>query len=343
MIIFQLIHKLKRAVKTTTGRLLFTVLIVFIIGVFGIHIFEGQRDEFSSLENKVWWFVVTMTTVGYGDLYPVTTGGRILTMILMIVGISVLGVVLGHIASTIVEIKRKENLGLKSLDTLKNHTIICGWNSKIQDMLMDFHHDFPEKEVVIITNQIHEKPPFFGKKDFFVKGDPARNADLEKAGIKNAENIIVLSDRNQNNPDMATVLSVLSIKKLNPKILATVELNDNENLEYIQDAGADNIISIGDLSSKLFIQEIMDAGITNLVNELLSSRYGNQIIKNSINSNFFNEAKYKNFKELVHFYKKNYNVIVFAAEKENEIKVNPENDYILDKNSKIFYIGEKRI
>lgn len=69
----------------------------------GIHFFENQAqpEEFSSLFSSLWWAVVTLTTVGYGDVYPVTLGGRIFTFFLLMVGIGTIAVPSGIVASAL--------------------------------------------------------------------------------------------------------------------------------------------------------------------------------------------------------------------------------------------------
>ena len=69
----------------------------------GIHFFENQAqpDEFSSLFSSLWWAVVTLTTVGYGDVYPVTLGGRIFTFFLLLIGLGTIAVPSGIVASAL--------------------------------------------------------------------------------------------------------------------------------------------------------------------------------------------------------------------------------------------------
>jgi len=83
--------------------LLFLVATVFVIYVaaVGIYYFEhdAQPESFSSVFHSLWWAVTTLTTVGYGDMYPVTLGGRFFTFIVLIVGLSLVAIPAGLIAS----------------------------------------------------------------------------------------------------------------------------------------------------------------------------------------------------------------------------------------------------
>ncbi len=69
----------------------------------GIYYFENavQPEEFSSIFDGLWWAVATLTTVGYGDVYPITTGGKIFTFIILLVGLGIVAVPTGIIASAL--------------------------------------------------------------------------------------------------------------------------------------------------------------------------------------------------------------------------------------------------
>ncbi len=76
-----------------------TTLLVVLLGGFFFYIFELGRNEFvETFFDAVWWSVVTLTSLGYGDIYPVTTEGRIVGMILMFFGVILIGVIAGTVS-----------------------------------------------------------------------------------------------------------------------------------------------------------------------------------------------------------------------------------------------------
>ncbi len=79
------------------------MLIVLYIAAAGIWYFEhtAQPDHFKSILHSMWWAIVTLTTVGYGDVYPITAGGRIFTFILLIIGLGIVAVPTGLLASAL--------------------------------------------------------------------------------------------------------------------------------------------------------------------------------------------------------------------------------------------------
>ena len=80
---------------------LFATLVLLYIAAMGIYHFESeaQPEKFDSVFHSLWWAVVTLTTVGYGDAYPVTVGGRIFTFIVLLLGMGVVAVPAGLVAS----------------------------------------------------------------------------------------------------------------------------------------------------------------------------------------------------------------------------------------------------
>ena len=79
-----------------------TILLLFLAAV-GIYHFEHdvQPDTFASVFHSLWWAVSTLTTVGYGDVYPVTAGGKVFTFIVLLIGLGVVSVPAGLVASAL--------------------------------------------------------------------------------------------------------------------------------------------------------------------------------------------------------------------------------------------------
>ncbi len=86
-----------------------TLLLLFLSAV-GIYYFENeaQPEQFSSIFHSLWWAVATLTTVGYGDVYPVTAGGRVFTFFILMVGLGIVAVPTGLLASALSEARHVE-------------------------------------------------------------------------------------------------------------------------------------------------------------------------------------------------------------------------------------------
>lgn len=107
------IHRLHRAVALVKEELaLFLVITAMLLylSAAGIYFFENplQPEVFSSVFDGLWWAIATLTTVGYGDVYPVTAGGKIFTFIVLILGLGVVAVPTGLLASALSEVNKSE-------------------------------------------------------------------------------------------------------------------------------------------------------------------------------------------------------------------------------------------
>lgn len=84
-----------------------TSIILFIAAV-GIYLFENeaQPDKFTSVFHSLWWAVATLTTVGYGDVYPITPGGKVFTFLILLIGLGVVSVPAGLVASALAKARQ---------------------------------------------------------------------------------------------------------------------------------------------------------------------------------------------------------------------------------------------
>jgi voltage-gated potassium channel len=107
------IERLRRAFLFVKEELLLffgaTALVVFLSSV-GIYYFEhdAQPEKFASVFHCMWWAIVTFTTVGYGDVYPITVGGRIFTAVILLLGLGIVAVPTGLLASALTETRSQE-------------------------------------------------------------------------------------------------------------------------------------------------------------------------------------------------------------------------------------------
>lgn len=87
-----------------------TTIVIYLTGV-GIYHFENaaQPEAFSSIFHSIWWAVITLTTVGYGDVYPITAGGKTFTVFILFIGLGIVSVPAGILSSALSEARRVED------------------------------------------------------------------------------------------------------------------------------------------------------------------------------------------------------------------------------------------
>jgi len=90
-------------------------------GAIGLYLVEGNVPEskVTNLGDAFWWTIVTVTTVGYGDIYPVTVEGKIIASILMIIGIGILGVLISTLGASFIESRLKPKMKIEAEESKK--------------------------------------------------------------------------------------------------------------------------------------------------------------------------------------------------------------------------------
>ena len=98
--------------------LLNVALILIFLSAVGIYYFEHDRqpEHFASVFHSLWWAVVTLTTVGYGDMFPITTGGRVFTFFVLFLGLGIVAVPTGLFASALAKAREEEEDGVALTD-----------------------------------------------------------------------------------------------------------------------------------------------------------------------------------------------------------------------------------
>ncbi|MCP4119303.1 MAG: cag pathogenicity island protein Cag26 [Desulfobacteraceae bacterium] len=332
-VLTRLLHLLKRE---NMHRILFFALGVFVSGSVLLVLFEKEI----LLRDALWWCVVTMTTVGYGDISPTTLGGRIVGLLVMLSGIGLIGLLTATIASLFIENKFMEKRGMKTTD-LKDHFIICGWNFRGETIIQEMRTDPKCEKIPIVIIADMDETPDLRENLFFVRGqiDPAT---LDRAGADKASAAIILSDDALDTyaRDAKTILATMTVKNHVPDLYTCVELMDSKNMDHLKLAGADEIIVVGEISTNLLVQAALDHGITRFVSELVSNRYGNELYKIKmptylVGNSFFNAMCRLKEKE---------NILCIGIEDRSEttLVANPESGYVLKEDDFLIIIAEER-
>ncbi len=99
----------RRSESVFLSSFLITIILMAVSSIGVLYFEQGSDSGIQTAGDAVWWAFVTVTTVGYGDLYPVTTGGRIVASVLMTVGVGFFGVSTGYIISLVASDQKKED------------------------------------------------------------------------------------------------------------------------------------------------------------------------------------------------------------------------------------------
>ena len=255
-------------------RLAAVIVALVLAGAAGLTIFEENR----SFPDALWWAIVTVTTVGFGDIAPASLGGRLIGVVLMFFGIGVLGMFTATIAGVFVEKRLRKERGMDSYD-LAGHIILCEWNDRTREILKDLRADARAADAPIVLIAGIETKPVADEQLFFVQGK-LNEETLKRAGIGRAATVVMVGDRSLDYGarDAKAVLSVLTVESLNPAVHSIVELASEENVVHCERAGADEIIVGAEFSSRVISTAALDHGISAVLRELLSAQVGHDLI-----------------------------------------------------------------
>jgi voltage-gated potassium channel len=256
---------------------------VVAIAVFGLVGWALETEEggmFSTVFDGIWWAVVTIATVGYGDKYPVTAWGRIAGMLLIFAGVVLTALISGTVASIFVERRIREGKGLQDV-RLKGHILVCGWNDNCHGILKGLaaSTDTRKSHVALVNamdaerfEAVRSSIPELDVR--FVRGDFTQDATLRKAAAQTARACIIVPDSSGSfttaNADERTILGCLTLKSINPDIVINAEILKKENESHLRRANADGILVNGEFSGFLLASASASAGISDAVRAMLT-------------------------------------------------------------------------
>jgi voltage-gated potassium channel len=257
--------------------LIFIIILAFIIWFLENHIDPGgmldQNDPTGvfSFIDAIYFTMVTVMTVGYGDIVPVSPLARLLDTFLMTPGrIFVWLIFIGTAYQFVYEQYREERELKKLQKKLKKHIIICGYGitgQAVVDELLNKKYDI--EQLVVIDNDEMTIRLAAENNITAILGNASKENILNKAVIEKAQTIIITTGRDDTN-----VLISLSAKNLNPDITIISRANEIENKKLLRQSGADHIITPSITGGRLMVLAIKNKLSTKLLDDLLTSGYG---------------------------------------------------------------------
>lgn len=296
-----------------------------------------SHSEGISLIDGFWWSIVTLTTVGYGDIAPVTVLGRIAAIANMIIGIGVLGMFSAILASVFIERQRKEDAGMADLN-LSNHIVLCQWNNRAARILSELRNDPQSKRIPIALIAPLPAKPLDDPNLYFVTGQVS-DATLTKAKVDAAQTVIILGDDNlgPTERDAISVLATLNVETMNPEAYTIVELASPANVVTCKRAQADEVIVTSELSSTLISQAALNHGISKVVMEILESNTANELCKIPLPTELIGCSFIEAFTQLKQ--QKNSIIVGIQNGKEGEVLANPPSEQRLDEQDFLIVIS----
>lgn len=247
-------------------------LLVLALGTAGFQYFNGPRfgGPAWSLLDSVYMTVITVATIGYGEVHPLTPAGRVFAAVYILICLGTIAYAVTSITAFIVEGELKHLLGRrkmeKTLNRLYDHYIVCGGDETAQTVVRELL--LTSKPFVLVESSKEALDRVLGLGSFpFVQGDASDDDVLIKAGIERAKGILMSLPT-----DEANLFAVVTARSLAPKVRIVAKALDVQSHKKIVKAGADSVISPTFIGGMRMVSEMIRPSATTFLDQMLRER-----------------------------------------------------------------------
>jgi len=254
-------------------RLEFGILLLLVLlatGVAGYVLIEGW-----SFLDALYMTVITVSTVGFHEVQPLSTAGRIFTICLIILGVGTAFYILVGAVTIVIEGELGEAWGVRrmkaKIDALRNHYILCGFGRVGEEI----GGEFKDRGIPFVV--VEANPEAIGRarqRNFLlIEGDASIDAILVEAGIEHARGLLAASDS-----DSGNTYITLTAKAMNPKVIVVARAGQPGNLERMRRAGADRVISPYKIGGRRMALSALQPLVLDFIDTLTGGRPEQSII-----------------------------------------------------------------
>jgi voltage-gated potassium channel len=320
----------------------------------GISLFLVERNynnQIQSIGDGLWWALVTITTVGFGDITPTTTVGRFIGGAMMIGGLFTLALfagVVGHSLLNAVLSIREEQFRMSGY---VNHIVVCGYEMG-SGMLLDVLNDeINTEEQRIVLFGPYERPRALPPEFMWVQGDPTKESELDKARIAYASTVIVTGSRRvvPQQADATTILTVFTIRSALKKSRAAAnrkkpvrviaEVLDSENVQHARTAGSDEVIETRRVGYSLLAHTVVYPGVADATSRMVFDGHQNLYVGHLPDT----IDRSLSFDELSRELRSSTGCLVigYRDPETGEEQVNPRGDAVVQPDMEVLYLSSE--
>jgi voltage-gated potassium channel len=333
--------------RTRFFRVVVVTLTVILACSSAVVYFEQDATEANihSLWDGLWWAMVTVGTVGYGDKYPVSVAGRLVGFLLIFFGVGLMSLLTATIASVFVERKIKEGKGLEDVK-VKDHIVICGWNQHTEEVLQGLTSSGSLENVsLVLINELSIdemdtlKTKYHRYELKLLRGDYVHEDVLLRANIKKARFALLMADlsgsHSRDRIDERTALAALTIKSVAPAVKIIAEVLDEANKPHLRRTNVDEIIVRGEHQGSLLAKAIISPGLPRVFSGMLSPGEKDKLWITGIPKEYIGRT----FKDLSGYFREKKAIVLGVMREKKDMKVE---DLLTDNTSAIdSFIREK--
>lgn len=208
-------------------------------------VFAGGTIGYRLIERADWWdsfymTVITLTTVGYREVFPLSRLGEVFTVVLLFAGLGLILLVAMEIGRTVLEGELREVFGQvrrsRMIESISGHEIVCGFGRMGQAVVEELRR--AHRNVVVVESNAEKVQRLKAADVPVVAGDATTEAALRSAGIERARGLVACL-----NDDAHNVYTVLTARSLNPELFIVARAGEEGAEARIMRAGANRVVS----------------------------------------------------------------------------------------------------
>ncbi|WP_336023719.1 NAD-binding protein [Halobellus salinisoli] len=239
---------------------------VGLYGTVGAYGLRGQFLELDGWGDAFYYVVVTIATVGYGDITPITLEAKLFSLSVILFGTGAFTVAVGALIGPAIESRMAAAFGTMTaseLSLLEDHAVVLGYGDVTESFLDSVGG---ETDVVVVTSDADAASRLSDAGIEVLTDDPTDESALRDVRVDVASGVAVASD-----DDARNVLAVLATRNVNPDVRIVAVANEETHVEKLDAVGADEIIDLRAIGGRLLGESLLDGQTDDVENDIDSS------------------------------------------------------------------------
>lgn len=262
-------HLIRSFARLRTGVLPTALIVMVFLTSWPLMILaEPAGAEITEPRNYWWWFLVTASTVGYGDYFPVSSAGHLVGGYVIVGGIATLTTLFAQLAGVIERARGRRMKGSATLDA-SNHVVVLGYTPGRTERVVDELLAYGGRRVVLCAWDEVGTHPLPDRDLDFVRGELTSDGVLRRAGVHRARSVLV--DVRDDNEALAVLVAVDHVAPTAHLVVALRDMDRCRSLRYVND----QVHCVQWHSVRLVTEELQSPGISQVYAELMTHGVGN--------------------------------------------------------------------